>query len=102
MFFALYQLPVVILRVFMVYGPGQGDLQKLVPYVITSLLKGETPRFTSGTREVDWIYVEDVVAAFLEAARAPGVEGATLDVGTGKLVTVRQVVERFVPDRCSR
>jgi nucleoside-diphosphate-sugar epimerase len=63
MFHALFGLPVVILRVFMVYGPGQRDHAKLVPYVITSLLKGETPRLGSGLREVDWIYVDDVVDA---------------------------------------
>jgi nucleoside-diphosphate-sugar epimerase len=95
MFHALYQLPVVILRVFMVYGPGQRDSQKLVPYVITSLLKGETPNVSSGVREVDWVYVDDVVEAFVCAARTPGVEGLTLDVGTGQLHTVRQVVEQL-------
>jgi nucleoside-diphosphate-sugar epimerase len=50
---------------------------------------------TSGTREVDWIYVDDVVEALLAAALRPGVEGQTLDVGTGVLASVRAVVERL-------
>ena len=95
MFHALYGLPVVILRVFMVYGPAQRDVSKLVPYVIRSLLAGESPRLSSGVREVDWIYVDDVVEAFISAATATGVEGSTLDVGSGELVTVRQVVEHL-------
>src|SRR5712692_8315592 len=33
MFHALYKSPVVIARVFMVYGPAQKDLTKLIPYV---------------------------------------------------------------------
>ena len=69
------------LRIFMVYGPGQRDTRKLVPYVTTSLLRGEMPELTSGAREVDWIYVDDVVEAFLAAAVAPGAEGTSLDVG---------------------
>ena len=38
MFTALYEVPVVNLRVFMTYGPGQRRT-KIVPYVITSLLQ---------------------------------------------------------------
>ena len=33
MFHALYECPVAILRVFMVYGPEQADRTKLIPYV---------------------------------------------------------------------
>jgi UDP-glucose 4-epimerase len=94
-FKALYELPVVHLRVFMVYGPGQRDLRKLVPYVTVSLLRGVAPKLTSGTRAVDWIYVDDVVDAFLNAAVAPGIEGASLDIGSGELVAVRALALRL-------
>ena len=50
---------------------------------------------TSGTRGVDWVYVQDVVNAYLRAAVTPGIEGKTIDVGTGKLTTVRQIVEQL-------
>ncbi|MGH3330890.1 MAG: NAD-dependent epimerase/dehydratase family protein [Nocardioidaceae bacterium] len=95
MFHALYDLPVTTLRVFMVYGPGQRHTTKVVPYVITSFLKGEAPRLSSGTREVDWVYVDDVVDAFACAATAPDLAGATVDVGSGSLVTLREVVEHI-------
>jgi nucleoside-diphosphate-sugar epimerase len=94
-FHALYELPMVHLRVFMVYGPGQRDLRKLVPYVTVSLLRGRAPKLTSGGRAIDWIYVDDVVEAFLRAATAPGVEGASLDIGSGALVTARAVIARL-------
>jgi UDP-glucose 4-epimerase len=92
---ALHRLPVVHLRVFMVYGPGQLDMRKLVPYVTVSLLRREAPKLTSGARAVDWIYVDDVVDAFLRAAVAPGVEGRSLDIGSGELVTARALVVRL-------
>jgi UDP-glucose 4-epimerase len=95
MFVALHELPVVNLRVFMVYGPGQTDQTKLVPYVVTSLLRGESPKLSSGTRPVDWVYVEDVADAFLTAAQRPGLAGETIDIGSGELVTVRSVVEQI-------
>lgn len=96
MFAALNDLPVVNLRVFMVYGPGQLDQTKLVPYVVTSLLRGEAPKLSSGTRPVDWVYVEDVADAFLTAAVRPDLTGETIDVGSGELVTVRSIVEQIV------
>ena len=95
MFFALYNTPVVNLRLFMVYGPGQQDLRKLVPYVILSLLKSDTPRVSSGARQVDWIYVDDVVAGYRAATAAKGLEGETIELGTGRLESVRGVVEQL-------
>jgi UDP-glucose 4-epimerase len=92
---ALYGTRVVWLRLFMVYGPAQPDVRKLIPYVTLSLLRGEAPALSSGTRPVDWVYVDDVVDALFAAAVAEDVEGRTLDVGSGRLVAVREVVEQI-------
>jgi UDP-glucose 4-epimerase len=94
-FHALYQLPVVIARIFMVYGPGQRDPTKVVPASIRAALAGERPRISSGARPVDWIYVDDVAKGLVALGAAPDVEGRTLDLGSGELVTVRAVVERI-------
>lgn len=93
MFHALYATPVSIARAFMVYGPDQPDTSKVVPHVATSLLRGEAPLVSSGRRLCDWIYIDDVVEALLALATAPAAVGRTLDVGTGRLHTVRHVVE---------
>ena len=93
MFHALYATPVVVARLFMVYGPGQQDLLKLVPYVTLSLLRGEPPKLSSGLRPVDWVYVSDVVGGLLKLGNATGVDGVTVDLGSGELVTTREVVE---------
>ncbi len=96
MFHALYNTPVTTARLFMVYGPDQKDVNKLIPYVIRSFLAGETPRLSSGIREVDWIYVDDVVAGYLALASAPQqIEGQSLDIGSGQLVSIRRVVEEI-------
>ena len=95
MFHSLFQTPVVILRPFMVYGPAQAP-SKLIPSVILSLLSGISPRVSSGKRGADWIYVSDVIDGFVSAATAPGIEGATIDLGSGSLVTIRGIVERLV------
>jgi nucleoside-diphosphate-sugar epimerase len=91
MFRALYGLPVVLLRPFMTYGPGQGR-EKLIPYVVASLHAGKAPELGSGTRMVDWVYVDDVIDAFLLAAERD-VSGRTIDLGWGRMVAIRSVVE---------
>lgn len=92
MFHALYDLPVVILRPFMTYGPGQKDF-KLIPYVIRGLLSGEVPRVGSGSRPVDWVYLDDMIDAFVRAGLVDSAIGETLELGSGELTTVREVVE---------
>ena len=92
MFHALYDLDVVILRPYMTYGPGQRP-QKLVPYVIQSLLAGESPAVGSGGRPVDWVYLDDMIDAFVRAGTAEAASGATIELGSGTLITVGEVVE---------
>lgn len=92
MFHALYGLPVVILRPFMTYGPGQKPF-KLVPYVVGSLLRDEAPQVGTGARPVDWVYVDDMVEAFVRAGWVDEAVGRTLELGSGRLTTVREVVE---------
>jgi UDP-glucose 4-epimerase len=93
MFHGLYGLPVVIARVFMVYGPGQQDETKLIPYTIRCLARDEAPDITSGRRQIDWVYVDDVVDGLVALALAPDIEGATLDLGSGSLTTTADLVE---------
>ena len=95
MFHQLWQTPVVLARLFMVFGPEQRDLSKLVPHIVTSLLLGRDPQLGSGKRPVDWVYVDDVVEGLLRLGLADGVEGLQVDLGSGKLVPVRAVVEQI-------
>jgi nucleoside-diphosphate-sugar epimerase len=94
MFHALYRVPVIVARPFMVYGPGQWDLSKLLPYVIVSLLKGEVPRVSSGARELDWVFVADVVTGLMRMAMSPAMDASTIDLGSGRLVSIRDVIEQ--------
>ncbi|MEM8963849.1 MAG: NAD(P)-dependent oxidoreductase [Acidobacteriota bacterium] len=92
MYHALYQTRVNTARIFMVYGPA-GDPNKLVPYVVRSLLAGTTPELSSGARPVDWIHVDDVARGLIALALTDRADGKHVDLGTGVLTTVREVVE---------
>lgn len=95
MFHALYDTPVCFARLFMVYGPGQRDLSKLIPFVIGSLLKKQKPTLTSGKRMVDWIHVSDVVDGLIKMAHASNIEGETIDIGSGELESIQSIVIRL-------
>ena len=94
MFHQLYQTPVVLVRPFMTYGPGQ-NVRKIIPSVTLSLLQSEPPKLASGQRQVDWIYIDDVISGMLAAAQVPHVEGCTFDLGSGTLVSIRSVVQQL-------
>ncbi|HEU5075622.1 MAG TPA: NAD(P)-dependent oxidoreductase [Polyangiaceae bacterium] len=87
----LYDVPVAYTRIGMVYGPGQRDLNKLVPYVALELLNGRAPKLSSGVRLADWVYVDDITEALLLAGSAPGAIGEPIELGSGTLTSVRDV-----------
>jgi CDP-4-dehydro-6-deoxyglucose reductase, E1 len=85
--------PIVTLRLFQVFGPGQEST--LVPSAIEAGLNGHIFPTTPGEQIRDWVYVEDVVDAYLHAAVVEGIEGETFDIGTGNGTRVRDVVEEI-------
>ncbi|MHA6632085.1 NAD-dependent epimerase/dehydratase family protein [Pseudonocardia sichuanensis] len=89
LFHDLADLPVVVLRLALVYGPDDPNRKRLVPYVIDSLLRGVPPRLSSGRRRIDWVFIDDVIDAVLAAATEPAALGRVLDVGSGTLVSIR-------------
>jgi nucleoside-diphosphate-sugar epimerase len=97
LFAELYGVPVGVARVFMVYGPGPQDETKLVPYVITTLLRGRDPALMSGSRKVDWVYVGDVVEGLVRLAEGladgcqTGRPAREVEIGTGVATPVHEV-----------
>ena len=95
MFHKLYGLPMVVVRLFMTYGPRQ-EPTKLIPYAILALLRGGRPRLTSGKRVCDFVYVLDVVRGLLKAATQADLVGETVALGTGEGTSIRDVIELLV------
>ena len=80
-----FNVPIAIGRLFMVYGPGQSDFTKIVPYVLSQLLAGSKASLSTGAHPFDWVFVDDVCDALLAIAACDGAIGRTVDVGTGVL-----------------
>lgn len=87
-------LPIVTVRLFQIYGPGQPD-HTLVPAAIRAALAGSDFPMTPGEQERDFIYVDDVVDGLLAVADVPEIEGHSLDLGTGQVHALLEVVEHI-------
>lgn len=95
--FRLEGLPLVTLRPFSVYGPGENPA-KLVPYVISQALRSEPIRLTLGSQVRDYVFVEDVVDALRLGLTGPASPGQVYNVGSGpqEAKSVRQFVEEIL------
>jgi len=95
-YFRTYGLPVAIARCGNVYGGGDLNWSRIVPGTIRSLLCGERPVLRSdGTFVRDYIYVEDVVQAYLavgEAIETREVAGDAFNFSTESWVPVADIV----------
>ncbi len=92
----VYDLPVISLRLFNVYGPRSrtSGTYGAVFGVFLAQLLAEKP-FTivgDGTQTRDFTYVTDVANAFVTAAATDSVQGEVFNVGSGGTYSVNQLV----------
>jgi len=88
-------VPLTTLRLYNMYGEWEKP-ERLVPYVILSLMRGERVELTAGEQAKDYSYLGDVVDAFLATAEKHGAAaGETLNIGSGVTVTMRGLVEEI-------
>jgi UDP-glucose 4-epimerase len=92
-YFCAYDLPVVTLRPFNTYGPRQ-SARAVVPTILVQLLSGRSVvRLGDPKPKRDLTFVDDTVAGFLAAGSAPGIDGQTIQLGTGRTQTIQEVFQ---------
>jgi dTDP-L-rhamnose 4-epimerase len=91
-----YQVPVVALRYFNVYGPRQSlsnPYTGVAAIFLSRLMNGSPPVvFEDGLQSRDFIHVRDVARANLAALESPRAGQAVYNVGTGRAITILDVV----------
>jgi dolichol-phosphate mannosyltransferase len=81
------------LRLYSVYGPFE-EPSRFVPRLAALGLSKKLPPLVSPEVARDFVYVDDVVDAYLAAARRRGSEpGSVYNVGTGRQTTIREALE---------
>jgi UDP-glucose 4-epimerase len=89
---ALSGLEISILRLMMVYGPRQKSY-KIFPYVINQLRDGQLAELGSARRVLDWVYIDDVIDAFLRVGSLPWISADPIDIGTGSSMELRDCIQ---------
>ena len=76
-----------------VYGPADGG-DKFAPWLLNEMLSdAELISLSDGTQKRDFIYVDDVVSAYLHLIENPNKKSfVEYNVGTGRLTTVKKFV----------
>lgn len=90
-FFLSFKLPVVTVRPFNVFGPRQ-SARAVIPTIISQGLTDGRVQLGNTSPMRDLNYVENVVDGFLRAAEVPEAVGRTINVGSGREVSIEALV----------
>ena len=89
------KLPIVTLRLFSPYGYYE-ELRRLIPSVITSCLTGRNLKVSSPQPVRDFVFIEDVLDAYVKAVNVPNIGGEIFNVGYGRHNSVGEVVNKII------
>jgi len=99
-YYMTYNLPLAITRNANTYGPADMNMSRIIPDVITTILRGEQPIIRSdGTPERDYMYIKDAVSAYLTLAEnlhRKEVVGQAFNFGTGKPISVIDLYNKII------
>lgn len=94
-----YDLPVVSLRYFNVFGPRQDPASHyaaVIPKFIVAMLKGDRPTILGdGSQTRDFCHVSNVVHANLLACEAQNAAGKVFNIACGERLTLLELVNRI-------
>ena len=79
-------------RAFFLYGPHEHP-DRLIAFVIRSLLKGQRAACSHGLQIRDYLFADDVAAAFVALVERPDVRGA-INIASGQPITLRALASR--------
>ena len=84
--------PVVILRLFLTYGPGQNE-ERFLPQIIKGCLNDRRFPTSAGEQLRDFCYIEDVVRAIFLVLENDTVNGEVFNIASGQPVSIRSVID---------
>lgn len=94
-FYCAYGLPVVTVRPFNTFGPHQ-SARAVIPTIITQALTQDVIHIGNQDTSRDFTFVKDTVGGLVKAAEVSNVEGQVLNLGTGREITIRELVQKIV------
>lgn len=87
-----FDLPIVTVRPFNAFGPRQ-SARAVIPTIITQCLTRDVVHLGSLHPTRDLNYVTNTVSGFLLAASAPAAVGKTINLGSGREISIGQLAQ---------
>ncbi len=89
--------PIITFRLFSVYGPFE-DPDRLIPTLIKKIINNQPIRLTKNKAMRDFIHIDDVIDAYLNAAQVINKKlyGETFNIGTGKQYSNEEVAKTIL------
>ncbi len=82
-----FEVPVVTVRPFNTFGPRQ-SARAIIPTIISQVMVGQSVRLGSTTPTRDLNFVSNTVDGFVKAAVVPEAIGKTVNLGSGREISV--------------
>ena len=92
MLYRTEKLPIVVLRLFLVYGEGQKN-NRFVPQIIKGCLSDEFFPTSKGEQLRDLCHVDDITDGILSVLENDKVNGEIINLASGVPVSIREVIE---------
>lgn len=94
-YFKTYSLPVVTTRFGNIYGEGDLNLSRIVPGIMSSIIRGKTLEIRSDGKYIrDYLYVKDVVRGYiLLAQNIDKAKGEAFNFGSNETLTVVETIK---------
>lgn len=85
--------PACVLRLFLVYGPGQG-FKRFLPQIISACLDDKSFPVSEGKQVRDFCHVQDIARGILLAMTNPSACGEIINLASGYPISIRDVVSK--------
>jgi nucleoside-diphosphate-sugar epimerase len=90
-FYERYKIPVIVLRLFNIYGPLQ-PVPYLIPHILHSYVENDTISIGDVEKTRDFLYVEDFLGAIKSIVYKTFEEFSIFNLGSGNGINISQLI----------
>ena len=87
--------PAVVLRPFLVYGPGQGE-ERFIPQIIKGCMSNQKFPASKGEQLRDFCFIDDFIQSVFSTLDNSKVYGEVINIASGKPVTIKKMINTIV------
>lgn len=88
------KFPVIILRPFLVYGPGQG-MERFIPQVIKGCIEEKEFPISEGRQLRDFCFIDDFVRSIFSSINNTEAFGEVINIASGEPISIKDVVSKI-------